>query len=97
MGTPRLFGLSLLHGAEWAHGDQLANSAILGGDDTSCRVVEVSSYFAKVSKNLKKPLQPPWVSYRTAEAAEQTHADLLKKKEELLKRRKVGDREAKKA
>ncbi len=74
--------------------DQLADSAILAGDDTSCRVVEVSSHFSKQPKKGEKT-RPPWASFRTAKVAEETHAFVSKMREELLARRKEGDREAK--
>jgi len=73
--------------------DQLADSAILAGDDTSCRVVEVSSYFSKRPKKGERAV-PPWAPYRTAEGAEQTHAFVSKMREELLARREEGEREA---
>ena len=45
--------------------DDLADSEIITGDDTSSRVVEVNSYFAE-----EKPTEPPpWDAYRTREAA----------------------------
>jgi hypothetical protein len=47
--------------------DSLADSDILCGDDTSCRVTEVSRQLAATDNT--EP--PPWYGYRTAEAAEQ--------------------------
>jgi hypothetical protein len=41
--------------------DQVADSAILAGDDTSCRVVEVSSYLSQ------KPTAIPHISHRWSE------------------------------
>lgn len=74
--------------------DQIADSAILAGDDTSSRVVEVSSYFARQpSAGERSP--PPWAPYRTAEDAEQSYARVSRVKQELLARRAEGDREAK--
>ncbi len=74
--------------------DQLADSAVLAGDDTSCRVLEVSSYFARQpDKGARAP--PPWTPYRTAEDAEQTYAFVSRMREELLARRADGDREVK--
>jgi hypothetical protein len=47
--------------------DSLADSDILCGDDTSCRVTEVSRQLAAMAN-----VEPPsWYGYRTAEAAEQ--------------------------
>ena len=45
--------------------DALADSDILSGDDTSCRVLEVSRHFAAGAAGEK----PPWHAYRTVEAA----------------------------
>ena len=45
--------------------DALADSDILSGDDTSCRVIEVSRHFAAGAAGEK----PPWHAYRTVEAA----------------------------
>ena len=74
--------------------DQLADSAVLAGDDTSCRVVEVSSHFSKPPKDEEREW-PPWVAYRTTEDAERGYAFVSKMKEVLLERRQQGDREAK--
>jgi hypothetical protein len=72
--------------------DELADSAIFAGDDTSCRVVEVSSYFRKPEGDERG--QPPWTAYGTAETAEETYAFVSRMREELLARREEGDREA---
>lgn len=45
--------------------DALADSDILSGDDTSCRVLEVSRHFAAGAAGEK----PPWHPYRTVDAA----------------------------
>jgi len=74
--------------------DELSDSAILAGDDTSCRVVEVSSYFLQ-RPSKKNERAPPWAAYRTAAEAEESYAFYLKMKEELLGQREEGDREAK--
>jgi hypothetical protein len=52
--------------------DQLCDSDILSGDDTSCRVVEVASHFKK-----SKDGSPPWDAYRTSEKARQSHNEWL--------------------
>ncbi len=44
--------------------DALADSEILSGDDTSCRVIEVSRHFAQAGD-----APPPWQAYRTTAAA----------------------------
>ncbi|MEE8410696.1 MAG: transposase, partial [Myxococcota bacterium] len=74
--------------------DQLADSAVLAGDDTSCRVIEVSSYFSRQPEQGERA-PPPWSAYRTAEGAEQTYEFVSRMMEELLARRAEGDREAK--
>ena len=47
--------------------DSLADAPILCGDDTSCRVLEVNRYFAKLDH--ADPALPPWHDYRDIEAA----------------------------
>jgi hypothetical protein len=76
--------------------DELSGSAILAGDDTPCRVVEVSSYFSKRPSKKKERAPPPWAAYRTTEEAEESHAFFAQAKEELLRLREEGNREAKK-
>lgn len=70
--------------------DQLADSSIIGGDDTSCRVIEVSSYFA--AKNKDKP--PPWADYATRDAAAQSLERCEQMRQDRLRRRADGSREA---
>jgi hypothetical protein len=48
--------------------DSLAHSDILSGDDTSCRVTEVSRYLTAPPEAGAKP--PPWHDYRNPEAAQ---------------------------
>ena len=77
--------------------EQLADSDILAGDDTSCRVLEVSSYFARARQ--AQPSQeepPPWRSYGTVAEANQAFLECTRRKSELLARRAEGDRDAKK-
>ncbi|MFW5684931.1 MAG: IS66 family transposase [Spirochaetota bacterium] len=74
---------------------QLADAEVLAGDDTSCRVIEASSYFAKSrGEDAAKPATPPWASYRNPSAAEQSIRRSQDAKEERLKRREDGDRTA---
>jgi hypothetical protein len=47
--------------------DTLADSDILSGDDTSCRVTEVSRYLAAKPEAVESP---PWQGYRNPEAAQ---------------------------
>jgi hypothetical protein len=74
--------------------DQVADSENLGGDDTSCRVVEISSYFSKLPKQGKAP-PPPWAGYRTVADAEKSHAICLGLNQEIRKHRQEGERDAK--
>jgi hypothetical protein len=48
--------------------DALADSDILSGDDTSCRVTEVSRFLAAQPEAVATP--PPWHDYRNPEAAQ---------------------------
>ena len=76
--------------------EQLADSEILAGDDTSCRVLEVSSYVkaSKAAGGSPKQKKPPWAAYRTKGAAEES----IKRCEELMQirmqQRADGDRES---
>lgn len=75
---------------------QLSQSDYLAGDDTSCRVLEVSSWFEEASGDpaMAKGQKPPWSGYATPPAAEES----LRRCEELcrarLRRRQDGDRKA---
>jgi hypothetical protein len=85
-------------------GEQLAGSGYLGGDDTSCRVLEVASWFERLRADpstgsghgpaVAKSEKPPWSGYATPSAAEES----LRRCEELrrarLRRREDGDRKA---
>ena len=70
--------------------DQLADSRIIGGDDTSCRVIEVSSYFA--AKNKDGP--PPWADYANRDTAAQSLCRCEQMRQDRMRRRAEGDREA---
>jgi len=53
--------------------EQLADSEIVAGDDTPCRVLEVNAYLEKLKSTTDKAQKepPPWARYRTkAEAQE---------------------------
>ena len=68
---------------------QLANADILAGDDTSCRVLEVSRYFA----TSPPPTDPrPWEGYKTSSAAEKTFKLCEQAQKERIQRREDGDR-----
>jgi hypothetical protein len=79
--------------------EQLADSDILSGDDTSCRVIEVASYVkaskARQRRKSTKKRQPPWAPYRTPEAAETSIQQCQQRKQQRMQRREDGDREAK--
>jgi len=72
--------------------NQLANAEILAGDDTSCRVLEVSTHFAKLQAERGKP---PWEGYQTPSAAEERFHRCREKEKARLQRREGGDRTAK--
>jgi hypothetical protein len=72
--------------------DQLANAEVLAGDDTSCRVLEVSNYFAKREDERDKP---PWADYQTSRAAGESFHRCQQREKDRLRRREAGDRSAK--
>lgn len=74
--------------------EQLADSDILAGDDTSSRVLEVSSYFARAKQGATET--PPWRTYGTTDEAQRAYLEYVQRKEKLLARRAEGDRGAKK-
>lgn len=78
--------------------DQLADSRILAGDDTSCRVVEVSSYFAASKtaggSTAAAARPPPWADYCTRAAAEQSLQRCEQLQQARKQRRAEGEREA---
>jgi hypothetical protein len=77
--------------------EQLADSDILAGDDTSCRVLEVSSYYAQARQTPgAREEPPPWRGYGTVAAANEMYLDYTRRKEVLLACRAEGDREAQK-
>jgi hypothetical protein len=49
--------------------DSLTDADVLTGDDTSCRVLEVSRHFAKPQDDAGESAAAPWHGYRNAEAA----------------------------
>ena len=52
---------------------QLADCEILAGDDTSCRVLEVSGYFkSKAEQGSEHKDKLPWAAYQTPSAAEES-------------------------
>jgi len=69
---------------------QLAGSAVLAGDDTSSRVLEVSGYFAGDGPKDKVP----WADYQTRAAAKQSVQRCREEREARIRRREDGDRTA---
>ncbi len=76
---------------------QLADSRNLSGDDTSSRVVEVSSYFKKTSGSPDKQTPPPWESYANPEAANEQYEEVIRQRQAQLVARAAGNAEAKRA
>jgi hypothetical protein len=74
---------------------ELAQSEILSGDDTSCRVLEVSRHLAKSAQQPSSRDEPPWAGYRSPGAAEHQVRRCEELKRARLQRRADGDREAK--
>ncbi len=74
--------------------EQLADASILAGDDTSCRVLEVSTHFRK-QERAEKP--PPWALHRTTCAAERSYTSCMKARAALFEKRQQGHRTAKQA
>lgn len=81
-------------------GEQLADSDYLGGDDTSARVLEVSSYFEGLrARDGADPARvqsekPPWSDYRTPAAAEESLRRCEEARLARVRRREEGDRTA---
>jgi hypothetical protein len=76
---------------------QLSNSDYLAGDDTSCRVLEVSSWFEKVRAEpavARSERPPPWSGYATPSAAEESLWRCEEAQKARVRRREDGDREA---
>ncbi len=77
---------------------QIANAEILGGDDTSCRVLEVSAHFAKQPDGSDTPSdtvgKPPWAAYATPSAAEASLKLCEEARRDRVDRREAGDRTA---
>lgn len=78
--------------------EELVNCEILAGDDTSCRVIEVSRYFREIkaihNEQEKKKPEPPWIDYRTPTRAKASIDRCNDLKKERIRRRKDGDRQA---
>jgi hypothetical protein len=74
---------------------QLADCEILAGDDTSCRVLEVSSYFkSKAEQGSEHKDKLPWADYQTPSAAEESLRLCEEMQRARVRRREEGDRQA---
>ena len=82
-------------------GEELSDSDILCGDDTSCRVIEVASYFktakSKRRKGAKNERPPPWDAYRTPAAAEASIEQCRQRQEQRQRQQADGARDVKRA
>jgi len=76
-------------------GEQLSDSEIICGDDTSCRVLEVNGYFERLKTGKADKSKAPWSGYRNKAASEASIERCEQQKRERRKRRAQGDREAK--
>jgi len=79
--------------------EELADSDILCGDDTSCRVIEVASHL-KAAKSQERKRQrnrhpPPWDAYRTPAAAEASIEQCRQRQQQRRQQRADGARDAK--
>jgi hypothetical protein len=77
-------------------GSQLSQSDYLAGDDTSCRVLEVSSWLEKVRADpaAAKSEKPPWSGYATPRDAEESLRQCEELRRARIRRRQDGDRSA---
>jgi hypothetical protein len=74
---------------------QLAHCEILSGDDTSCRVLEVSGHFEKLkAEPAQQKQRPPWADFQTPRAAEERLRRCAEEQRQREKRRADGDRTA---
>jgi hypothetical protein len=75
---------------------QLSDSDYLAGDDTSCRVLEVSSWFEKerAEPAVASNERPPWSGYATPSAAQESLRRCEEAHQARVRRREEGDREA---
>ncbi len=74
---------------------ELANTEILAGDDTSCRVLEVSTHLREASTlSETESRKPPWANYQTPSAAEESYRRCGAAERARIRRRDDGDRTA---
>ncbi|MBK8015107.1 MAG: transposase [Deltaproteobacteria bacterium] len=75
---------------------ELSYAEILAGDDTSCRVLEVTTHRAQVALGTAEiePKAPPWADYATPEAAEKSIQRCEEARRARIHKRENGDRGA---
>jgi len=72
---------------------QLSEAEVLAGDDTSCRVLEVTNHRAQMAQNTA-PKSPPWANYVTQKAAQESIQRCQEARRARIQRRENGDRSA---
>lgn len=79
--------------------EELSDSDILCGDDTSCRVIEVASHLKtgmpRRPKGSQQKVPPPWDAYRTPAAAEASIEQCRQRQQQRQHQRADGARDAK--
>lgn len=75
--------------------EQLSDADIVGGDDTSCRVVEVNTYLERIKSKAADKNEPPWAEYRTKAEAEESIKRCQQLQQERVKRQAEANREVK--
>jgi hypothetical protein len=75
--------------------EQLGNAEVLRGDDTSCRVLEVTRHRDKTAQGTAPKEPPPWAAYATPKAAEESARRCEAARHARMQRREAGDRGAK--
>lgn len=85
--------------------EQLGSAEVLRGDDTSCRVLEVTTHRDRIEQATapkepppKEPPEkepPPWAAYATPKAAEESARRCEAAKRARIEQREAGDRGAK--
>lgn len=74
---------------------ELANAEIIAGDDTSCRVLEVSTHLKEAcTQSEAERKKPPWANYQTPSAAEESYRRCGAAERARIRRRDEGDRTA---
>jgi len=71
-------------------GEQLSDSEMICGDDTSCRVLQVNSYFERLKTGKADTSEPPWSGYRNKAACEASIERCEQQNRERTKRERKG-------